>query len=381
MAGGSDQDQDQKTEAPTPKRKREAVDNGDVLQSKELGTALVLIVGAAWIALAGPMIMSSFQSMVTDGLSFGNADVLDFDPGRVILRLLGAVALPLLILFALTLVAAVAAPAVLGSLGFRTKAFAFKGNKMNPLTGVKRMFGLQGLIELVKSIAKVALLGGVGGWLVFSQTRNLVGLSSQEIGPALANVGHVFTMTVLVMAGMLVVIAMLDVPAQIFQRMRRLRMTKQDVKDEHKQTEGSPELKAALRSRQLQTARNSARKALSEATVVLTNPTHFAVALRYKPEIDAAPVVLAKGRGATAEAIRELAGEYQVPMLSYPQLTRALYYTSRPGQIIREDLYMSVASILAFVFNLDQALASGQPQPDIEVPAGMRFDTSGVPEA
>lgn len=377
----SEQDPDQKTEAPTPKRKREAMENGDVLQSRELGTALVILVGAAWIALAGPMMMSSLQSMVTDGLSFGAADVSDFDPGRVILRLLGAIALPVLILFALTLTAAVAAPAALGSLGFRTGAFAFKGSKLNPLSGVKRMFGLQGLIELVKSIAKVALLGGIGAWLIFSQTRNIVGLSAQEITPALANVGHVFTVTMLVMAGLLAVIALIDVPAQIFQRMRRLRMTKQEMKDEHKQTEGSPELKGALRRRQYETARNSARKAIAEATMVLTNPTHFAVALRYKPEMDAAPVVLAKGRGATAEAIRELAREHEVPMLSYPQLTRALYYTSRPGQIIREDLYMAVASVLAFVFNLDQALAAGQAQPEIEVPAGMRFDASGVPEA
>jgi flagellar biosynthetic protein FlhB len=377
----SEQDPDQKTEAPTPKRRREAAENGDVLQSRELGTALVLLVGAAWIALAGPMLMHSMQGMLTDGLSFGGADVGDFDPAKAILRLLGAVAFPVLILFALTLVAAVAAPAALGSLGFRTSAFAFKGNKLNPLSGLKRMFGLQGLIELVKSIAKVALLGGVGAWLIFSQTRNIVGLSAQDISPALANVGHVFTVTVLVMAGLLALIAMIDVPAQIFQRMRRLRMTKQEMKDEHKQTEGSPELKGALRRRQYETARNSARKALAEATLVLTNPTHFAVAIRYRPEIDAAPVVLAKGRGATAEAIRELAGEHRVPMLSYPQLTRALYYTSRPGQIIREDLYMAVATILAFVFNLDQALASGQTQPEIEVPTGMRFDASGVPEA
>ena len=376
-----EQDQDQKTEAPTPKRRREAAENGDVLQSRELGTALVILVGAAWIALAGPMLMSSLQTMLTGGLSFGQADVIGFDPGQVIMRLLGAVALPVLILFALTMVAAVAAPAVLGSLGFRTSAFAFKGNKLNPLSGFKRMFGLQGLIELVKSIAKVALLGGVGAWLIFSQTRNIVGLSAQDINPALANVGHVFTVTILVMAGLLALIALIDVPAQLFQRMRRLRMTKQEIKDEHKQTEGSPELKGALRRRQLETARNSARKAMAEATMVLTNPTHFAVALRYRPEIDAAPVVLAKGRGATAEAIRELAGEHDVPMLSYPQLTRALYYTSRPGQIIREDLYMAVATILAFVFNLEQALASGQQQPDIEVPTAMRFDTSGLPEA
>src|ERR1700741_2003291 len=169
----SEQDQDQKTEAPTPKRRREAMENGDVLQSRELGTALVILVGAAWIALAGPMLMSSLQSMVTDGLSFGAPGVSSFDPGRGVLRLLGAVVLPLFILFALTLVAAVAAPTALGSLGFRTKAFAFKGNKLNPLTGLKRMFGLQGLIELVKSIAKVALLGGVGAWLIFGQTRNM----------------------------------------------------------------------------------------------------------------------------------------------------------------------------------------------------------------
>lgn len=376
-----EQDQDQKTEAPTPKRKREAMQNGDVLQSRELGTALVVLVGAAWVALAGPMMMTSLQAMVTDGLSFGAADVSDFDPGRVILRLLGAVAIPLFILFALTLVAAVGAPALLGSLGFRPGAFAFKGNKLNPISGIKRIFGLQGLIELVKSIAKVVLLGGVGAWLIFGQIHNIVGMTSQEINPALANVGHTFITAVLVMAAALVVIAMLDVPAQIFQRMRRLRMTKQETKDEHKQTEGSPELKAALRRRQYETARNSARTAIAEATVVLTNPTHFAVALRYKPEVDAAPVVLAKGRGVTADAIRALAGEHNVPMLSYPQLTRALYYTSRPGQIIREDLYMAVATVLAFVFNLDTALSSGQAQPEIEVPAGMRFDPSGLPEA
>jgi flagellar biosynthesis protein FlhB len=158
-------------------------------------------------------------------------------------------------------------------------------------------------------------------------------------------------------------------------------MTKQEVKDEHKQTEGSPELKAALRRRQHETARNSARSAIAEATVVLTNPTHFAVALRYRAGEDAAPIVVARGRGATADAIRELAAEHEVPMLSYPQLTRALYYTARPGQPIREDLYLAVATVLAFVFNLETALAAGTPQPQVEVPPGARFDARGRPEA
>ncbi len=374
-------DQDQKTEAPTPKRKREAAEKGDVLQSKELGTALVMLVGAAWIALLGPVLVGTLETMVSEALTFNAGDVREFAPGTAILRLLGIVALPVLALFGLTVVAAIATPAALGSLGFRSGAFAFKGSKMNPLSGVKRMFGLQGLIELVKSIAKVVVLGAVGVWLLMDQTRNMIGLSSREIRPALADVGNTFILAVLVMSVALAAIALFDVPAQIFQRLKRLRMTKQEMKDEHKQTEGSPELKGAIRRRQHETARNSSRKAIAEATVVLTNPTHFAVALRYKLGEDAAPIVVARGRGVTAEAIRELAGEHQVPMLSYPQLTRALYYTSRPGQPIREDLYMAIATILAFVFNLDAAVGAERVQPSVDVPPQLRFDASGRPEA
>ena len=374
-------ERDEKTEAPTAKRRRDAAEKGDVLQSKELGTALVMVAGAAWLALAGHMLVGSLAGMLEQGLSFDSSAVKDFDPGGATLRLVGMIVVPMIGLFAITIGAAIAAPALLGSLGFRANAFAFKPEKLSPMAGFKRMFSVHGLIELGKSMAKVVLLGAIGFWLMLRESRTIAGLAAPDIGPALSSVGTTFVTALLVMAVALAAIAMVDVPAQIFQRMRRLRMTKQELKDEHKQTEGSPELKAALRGRQLATARNSARKALSEATLVLTNPTHFAVALRYRPEIDAAPIVLAKGRGATAEAIRELAGEHKVPMLSYPQLTRALYYTSRPGQIIREDLYMAVATILAFVFNLDQALASGQAQPAVDVPTGMRFDASGLPEA
>ena len=374
------EDKDQRTEAPTPKRRRDAAERGDVLQSRELGTALVVLVGAAWIALAGPMTMAALQDMVGQGLSFDSGDLANFDPGRAMLRLLGIVAIPLLGLFALTLVAAVGAPALLGSLGFRAGAFGFKGGKLNPLSGMKRIFGVQGLIELGKSIAKVLLLGGIGLWLVLGQTRAMIGLGAEDIRPALGGIGNSFILAVLVMAGALALIAAIDVPAQIYQRLQRLKMTKQEAKDEHKQTEGSPELKAAIRRRQHEVARNSARGAIAEATVVLTNPTHFAVALRYRPGVDAAPAVVARGRGVTAEAIRELAAEHEVPMLSYPQLTRALYYTSKVGHPIREDLYMAVATVLAFVFNLDAALAGGGRQPAVEVPQALRFDASGRPE-
>jgi flagellar biosynthetic protein FlhB len=137
----------------------------------------------------------------------------------------------------------------------------------------------------------------------------------------------------------------------------------------------------AVRRRQQEVARNSARAAVAEATVVLTNPTHFAVALRYRPGQDIAPIVVARGRGATADAIRELAAEQRVPVLSYPQLTRALYFTARTGQVIRDDLYMAVATVLGFVFNLDTALAAGNRPPGVDVPPGARFDARGMPEA
>lgn len=376
----ADTDQE-RTEAPTPKRKKDAAEKGDVLQSRELGTALVVLGGALWIAFLGPMTVTALQNMLTDGLSFNAADLRDFDPGAVIWRLAGAVVLPLFALFAITIAAAIGAPAMLGSLGFRPAALGFKGSKLNPLSGLKRIFGTQGLVELGKSVAKVLVLGSIGIWLLMSQSRSLIGLSASEIRPALANVGFTFMIAVLVMALALAGIAMIDVPAQFLQRIKRLRMTRDEIKEEHKQTEGSPEAKAAVRRRQREVARASARGAIAEATVVLTNPTHFAVALRYRPNEDAAPVVVARGRGATAEAIRELAGEHNVPLLSYPQLTRALYYTSRTGQVIREDLYLAVATILAFVFNLETALATGTPQPAVEVPVGARFDAGGRPEA
>jgi flagellar biosynthetic protein FlhB len=194
---------------------------------------------------------------------------------------------------------------------------------------------------------------------------------------AIGDVGGTFLFTALMMGGALAMIALIDVPVQKLQRTRKLKMTKQEVKDEHKQSEGSPEVKGHIRMKQREIARAGVRKAMGEATMVLTNPTHFAVAIRYDQSKDAAPVVLARGRGATAEAIRELARELDVPMLSYPELTRALYYTTRAGHFVREDLYLAVATVLAFVFNLDAARAAGNAQPPVQVPPEARFDAEG----
>jgi flagellar biosynthetic protein FlhB len=367
----------EKTEDATAKHRKEAVDKGDVLQSKELGTALVMLAGAAWIALGGPLLVQAMVALLRDGLSFDRGVIVDFEPGTTVAGMIGRVALPVGTLFLATIVAAVGTPALLGAFGFRWGAIAFKPEKLNPLSGLARIFGMQGLIELGKSMAKVTVLGALGWWLIRSRLAGLTTMGRGDINSAMTGVGHSFVYAVLVMSLGLVVIAGVDVPAQLIRRSARLRMSKQEVKDENKQSEGSPELKGAIRRRQMETARRSARGALAEASVVLINPTHFAVAVRYRPGEDAAPIVVARGRGATADAIRALADEHKVPMLSYPQLTRALYFTTRAGQVIRDDLYMAVATVLAFVFNIERAMADGVRQPEVVVPGEARFDENG----
>ncbi|MBB5686441.1 EscU/YscU/HrcU family type III secretion system export apparatus switch protein [Sphingobium boeckii] len=374
-------DKDQKTEDPTDKKRRDSAEEGDVLQSRELAIALVMGVGAAWLIAIGPMMIEAISTMLGEALRFNAADIENFDPAARALRLGAIVILPLVALFAMTLAAAFAAPAMLGSLGFRAKSFAFKGNRINPATGIKRIFSMNGLIELVKSIAKVGVIAVVGWYVLMGQSDHIMSAGRQELGPALSQLASTFTLIVAVMAGALFLIAMVDVPAQFFQRLARMRMTKQEVKEEGKQSEGSPEVKQAIRRKQFEAARGSARQAVAEATVILVNPTHFAVALRYRPGYDAAPVLLARGRGAMAQAIREAAGEAKVPVLSYPSLARAIYFTTRTGDIVREDLYIAVATVLAFVFNLDRAMAEGIRQPNVDVPEGARYDEEGRKQA
>ena len=218
-------------------------------------------------------------------------------------------------------------------------------------------------------------LGAIGYVMLKSAAHSSVGLVSSDIGRAVGDLGGTFLTLLFVMAGGLVLIALIDVPLTIIQRLGRLRMTKQEVRDEHKEADGDPHVKAQIRQRRHEILKGGFRKAVGEAHVVLTNPTHFAVALRYDRGRDQVPVVVARGRGATALAIRELAGELQVPVLEYPQLARAVYYTSRDGQEVRDDLYLAIATILAFVFGVNAA--AGGIQPLVSVPTGARFDENG----
>lgn len=370
-------DKDQQTEAPTPKRKTDAMREGDVLQSRELAVAVVMLAGAAWVALVGQAFVDGCAQLLRHGLVLSPADVADFDPLRRLALLLQPVFMPLASLFLMCLIAAVAGPAILGSAGFRGSAMAFKPGRIDPVQGLKRMFGLHGLTELGKALAKVLLLGAIGIWLVRGQLRGMPGLAAQDLTAAMGDMGRMIRWVVMVLCGGLLLIAGVDVPVQLWRRNARLRMTRQQVKEEMRQSEGAPELKQAQRQRQHELLTGSARKAVTEATVVLMNPTHFAVALRYRPGVDAAPMVVARGRGDVALAIRSLASEEGVPMLEYPQLTRAIYFTSRAGQVISEDLFHAVATVLAFVFRLEQSMADRSAPPEVTVPEMRQYDEHG----
>lgn len=367
----------EKTEKPTAKRLSEATKKGDILQSRELATALVVMTGVGWLAVTGPALVQALARMLIEALRFERRDILNFAPAARGYELLSGLLLPVGGILAATVVAAIAAPAVLGSLGFRTGAFAVKPSKLNPMTGLKRIFGPQGLIELLKSIAKVVVMGGVGFWLIWDRLEAIAGMGRSALQPALAELGSMFILACITMAAMLFIIAGIDVPAQIMQRAKRLGMTKHEVKEENKESEGSPEVKGQIRRRQYETLNNSTRQAVAEASVILTNPTHFAVALRYRPGRDFAPVVVARGRDAIAAAIRELADVHSVPVLQYPELARAVYFTSRPGQVVNEALYMAVATVLAFVFRIENRMASEMDRPFITVPDDLRFDADG----
>ncbi|MDR6833480.1 MULTISPECIES: flagellar type III secretion system protein FlhB [unclassified Sphingopyxis] len=374
-------DKDQKTEQPTPKKLADSAREGDVLMSRELATALMMLAAAGWIIAAGGWFVQSASDLLRRGLTLSAADVADFAPAEALMRNGIDILLPLASLFALALGAAVAGPALLGSFGWRGKALAFKGNRMNPMTGLKRMFGTQGAAELGKALAKVLLLGTIGYWLVDGSLPAIMTMARADLIGAIGLAGQAIGHAMLVLAGGLVVIALIDVPVQWFQRNRRLMMSKQEVKEEMRQSDGAPELKQAQRQRAHEMLSGSARKAVSDATVVLTNPTHFSIALRYRPGVDAAPVVVARGRGDVALAIRELARGANVPLLEYPQLTRAIYFTARAGRVIPDELFVAVATVLAFVFQLERMVAEGAAPPVVDVPASHHFDPEGRRQA
>ncbi len=373
------EDGQEKTEEPTQRRLDQAAEDGQLLTSKEvmvfttLAMGLVLMIGLA--PFAGTMVSTWGTLFVID--SVANLDTVGLAKVRygfwlVILTAL-VVGLPMMAITILT-------QAGVGGLNFSTKAMSFKGSKLNPVSGLGRIFSSKGLVELGKSILKVVLLFGIGVLVIHSQLPVMIQLSASSLSEGMRRASSVFPLLVGALLIALLAIALIDYFWQKHTFTQQMKMTLKEVKDESKQTDGSPEVKAKIRRMQFQQSQESARQRdaldnVSDATAVITNPTHFAVALKYTTGQQGAPVVLAMGKGAIAQQIIDRARDSRVQTLRIPLLARALYFTSEIGGEISEGLYNAVAIILAYVFRID----SGETldMPELSLPPEMRFDEFG----
>ena len=368
----------EKTFDPTEKRKQDAAKKGDVARSRELGAAAGTLAGFAGLALFGPWIADGLVGLLRASFTFDRAAIADDLPGGTILTNVGMAALPVVILALCLSLITFGSQLIFATGRWVPGNLALKANRLDPLKGMQRVFGPTGLIEMGKGLLKVALLGTIAfGWAKHwaGSLGNLARTSlDQQIVIAW---GAILSLGFALGVGLLI-IAMIDLPIQFLRRNKRLKMSQQEMRDEHKESEGSPEAKSHRRQRQRDIAAGALGPAMREAQFVITNPTHFAVALAYDPEKAPAPIVLAKGRGDKALVMREMAGEQKVPMLELPALARSIYYTTREKQMIRSELYGAVAAVVAFVLALGRGEAP--PLPQLEVPLTLRFDANGKPE-
>ena len=378
MADDSDLE---KTEPASARRLEQAREEGQVPQSRELSAFLVLIAGSGTLWVMGSWLAQRIADLVRRGLTLDRAAA--FDPVAPTAALAGlaweALALigPLLLML---VVAALAGPLILGGLNFSTKALAPDWTRLDLLKGFGRMFSVNSASELVKAIFKSLLVGGVVVWVVLNEKDELFALIGQPIEVGLLSVGRtILFSTLLIIASMFLIVAA-DVPFQLWQYQRKLRMSKEEVRREMKELEGDPQLKARIRSQQREIARRRMMAAVPKAQVVVTNPTHFAVALAYDEKMPA-PRVVAKGRGLIAQRIRDIAQEHGVPLLEAPPLARALYAHTELDDIIPSALYRAVAEVMAYVYQLNACLARGgrPPQAPAELPVPAELDP-GVAE-
>lgn len=380
----SEDDAQEKTEEPSQRRLEKAREDGQFLTSKDMFVfsttlaGLFLVLGLSVVIGQGVGHWRAFfvweSAETLDELIASRAwsAFVDF----LVVSLI--VAVPILVVVILT-------QAVVGAgIAFATSALAFKGSRINPLSGLKRMVSLRSLVELGKSILKVAVLGGASFLVLSGNLPGMLTLASTSLDRAIATAFANFTQLLIVATILLGGIGLIDYMWSRHQHMQKLRMSRQDLKEENKQSEGSPEVKSRIRRLQFEASRRAAQQAAAldnvrDATAIITNPTHFAVALRYVPGEQGAPVILAMGRGQMAERILAKGDEFDVSVFQSPLLARALFYTGEIGQEISERLFGAVAAVLAYVYRLDRG--DTPDYPDIDLPDDLKFDQNGRPLA
>ncbi|MGR5449761.1 flagellar biosynthesis protein FlhB [Vibrio sp. PNB22_3_1] len=363
----AESDGQERTEEATPRRLQQAREKGQVARSKELASASVLIVGAVALMWFGESLARALFSIMSRLFDLQRDEIFDtyklFDiAGGALLDLL----FPLFLILVTLFVAAIVGAAGLGGISFSAEAAMPKLSKMNPLSGLKRMVGMQSWVELVKSILKVALVSGVAIYLIQASQADLFQLSMDVYPQNIFHALDILLNFILLISCSLLIVVAIDIPFQIWQHADQLKMTKQEIKDEYKETEGKPEVKGRIRMLQREAAQRRMMADVPQADVIVTNPEHFSVALRYKQKTDRAPVVIAKGTDHMAMKIREVAREHDITIVPAPPLARALYYTTDLEQQIPDGLFTAVAQVLAFVFQLKQYRKRGGQRPKIQ---------------
>ncbi|NNF50993.1 MAG: flagellar biosynthesis protein FlhB [Gammaproteobacteria bacterium] len=357
----SDTPQQERTEQPTPKRLKDAREKGQVPRSRELTAALVMVCGAATCLLAGRAMLEDLSAVLRAGLSFPVTSGMDSAAltEAFAFGISGGlqVIAPLLIVL---LAVAVLAPTLTGGWSFSVKAMAPKLDKLSPLKGLKRIFGAKGLVELLKALAKALVVTGVAIMLLLGLADQLLSLGSGPVGPALDTAAGLVGGSLLILSASLVLIAAVDVPFQLWNHKRQLKMTLQEVKDELKDTDGRPEVRSRLRALQQERARQRMLLDVPTADVVITNPTHYAVALKYDDALMRAPVVIAKGVDEVAARIREIADTNGVPLFEAPPLARALFRSADINDEIPPRLYAAVAQVLTWIYQLREVAGGGE---------------------
>lgn len=373
-----------KTEDPTPKRLREAREKGDIPRSKELSATVLLIAAGIAALIFGAQVAEAMAQMMADNFVLDRADV--DDSNKMVEHLLASMAdsfISLFGFFLMVLLAALLSPIALGGWNFSGQALQPKGSRLNPISGIGRMFSKNALVELFKAIAKFLLVGTTAVIVLLIDQPAIASLVVLPIGPGIAEALRIVIWSFLVISASMILIALIDVPYQMYAYTEKMKMTLQEVRDEMKNTEGRPEVRGRIRQLQREISQRRMMQDVPEADVVITNPTHYAVALKYAEGDGGAPLIIAKGSDFIALKIREIAEAYEVPILESPALARALYYNTEIGDEVPVGLYKSVAQVLAYVFQLrayrDEPKGE-EPKPpmpeEIEIPSELRVDES-----
>jgi flagellar biosynthetic protein FlhB len=376
----SDNDSSQeKTEEPTSKKLDKAREDGNVPRSKELTTSALLLFGSVALYFTGSAIGETFMGIMRNCFAVSREALFDQQkPLGLFASSIYDSFFSLLIFFGAVIFACIAGPTALGGLLWSTKALTPKLNRMDPIAGLKRMFSIRSLVELVKSIAKVGVVMITAYITLTAMESDIMGLMHKDVEGAIASAVKMSAIATIIVSASTLIIAAIDIPFQIYEHTKKLKMSMQDIKDEMKDSEGKPEVKGRIRQLQREMSQKRMMADVPTADVVITNPTHYSVALKYDPSNMATPICVAKGVDHTAMKIREIAKAHKVELVQAPALTRAIYHTTEVGREIPSGLYVAVAKVLAYIFQLREYQVGRGQRParpkNLQVPRDMHFD-------